>query len=414
MASIYNLKPRFQGLLRPLTNLFASMGVSANDVTLFAMALSFLTGGAILYFRSFRVLLLLPLVLFVRMALNAIDGMLAREHNQKTSFGAILNELGDVLSDAALYLPLATILPFDPILIVLIVLFAVISEMTGVLGIQIGASRRYDGPMGKSDRAFVFGTLGLLLGLQLPVFPVVSPVLWIVLALLLLTIFNRSRHIMSSGIHPLASLLAAVGRGISGIQVQWAGCQPDEKQRIYFANHSSHLDFVVLWSALPSEIRAVTRPIAARDYWEETPLRRYLAENVFKAVLVERATTSKAKNPEEHHLASRSLIEDLANALGKTNSLILFPEGTRGTGEKVGPFRSGLFHLAARRPDVELVPAYLENLNRILPKGEFLPVPMLSLLTFGKPIQLEPHEEKHVFLDRARETVSSLRRIGSL
>jgi CDP-diacylglycerol---glycerol-3-phosphate 3-phosphatidyltransferase len=125
--------------------------------------------------------------------LNAIDGMLAREHNQKTPLGAILNELGDVFSDGALYLPLATILPFDPLLMVLIVLFAVISEMTGVLGIQIGASRRYDGPMGKSDRAFVFGALGLLLGLQLPIFRVVQPVLWVVLVLLLLTVVNRSR-----------------------------------------------------------------------------------------------------------------------------------------------------------------------------------------------------------------------------
>lgn len=218
---------------------------------------------------------------------------------------------------------------------------------------------------------------------------------------------------MSEGIHPVASLLAAVARGITGIQVQWAGCQPNERQRIYFANHSSHLDFVVLWSALPSEIRATTRPIAAKDYWEETPLRRYLAQNVFKAVLVERGVTGKAKNHEEPHLASRSLIEDLVAALGKTNSLILFPEGTRGTGEKVGPFRSGLYHLALHRPDVELVPAYLENLNRILPKGEVLPVPMLSLLTFGKPIQVEPDEDKESFLERARESVSSLRRIGT-
>lgn len=193
MPSIYDLKTRFQGLLRPISNALWRAGVTANDVTLFAMAISFLTGGALLYFRSFRVLLLLPLVLFVRMALNAIDGMLAREHNQKTPLGAILNELGDVLSDAALYLPLATILPFDPILVVLVVLLAIISEMTGVLGVQIGASRRYDGPMGKSDRAFVFGTLGLLLGLQLPVFPIVLPVLWIVLLLLLVTILNRSR-----------------------------------------------------------------------------------------------------------------------------------------------------------------------------------------------------------------------------
>ena len=193
MPSIYDLKTRFQGLLRPISNALWRAGVTANDVTLSAIAISFLTGGALLYFRSFRVLLLLPLVLFVRMALNAIDGMLAREHNQKTPLGAILNELGDVLSDAALYLPLATILPFDPILVVLVVLLAIISEMTGVLGVQIGASRRYDGPMGKSDRAFVFGTLGLLLGLQLPVFPIVLPVLWIVLLLLLVTILNRSR-----------------------------------------------------------------------------------------------------------------------------------------------------------------------------------------------------------------------------
>jgi 1-acyl-sn-glycerol-3-phosphate acyltransferase len=217
---------------------------------------------------------------------------------------------------------------------------------------------------------------------------------------------------VNTGIHPIASLLAAVARGISGVQVQWAGCEPSERQRIYFANHSSHLDFVVLWSALPPEIRARVRPIAAKDYWEETPLRRYLAQNVFHAVLLERGTTAKAKNPEEAHFVGRHLIEEMDNALGTQDSLILFPEGTRGTGEKMGPFRSGLYHLAMRRPDVELVPAYLDNLNRILPKGEFLPVPMLSLLTFGKPIQLEPNEDKDAFLERAREAVAGLRRIG--
>jgi 1-acyl-sn-glycerol-3-phosphate acyltransferase len=217
---------------------------------------------------------------------------------------------------------------------------------------------------------------------------------------------------MNNGIHPLASLLAAVARGISGVQVQWAGCEPDERQRIYFANHSSHLDFVVLWSALPSEIRAKTRPIAAKDYWDETPLRRYVTKNVFRAVLLERGVMAKSKSPEEAHFFGRHLIEEMAAALGAENSLILFPEGTRGTGEKIGPFRSGLYHLAVRRPDVELVPAYLENLNRILPKGEVLPVPMLSLLTFGKPLHVEANEEKEAFLERAREAVASLRRIG--
>jgi 1-acyl-sn-glycerol-3-phosphate acyltransferase len=217
---------------------------------------------------------------------------------------------------------------------------------------------------------------------------------------------------MSEGIHPIASLLAALARGITGVQVLWAGCEPDERQRIYFANHTSHLDFVVLWSALPSEIRANARPVAAKDYWEETSLRRYLAGSVFKAVLVDRGAVPKPKSNDEAKFSGRSLIEDLTAALGERNSLILFPEGTRGNGDKVGEFRGGLYHLGLRRPDVELVPAFLENMNRILPKGEYLPVPMLSLLTFGKPIQVEPHENKDIFLERAREAVSSLRRIG--
>ncbi len=218
---------------------------------------------------------------------------------------------------------------------------------------------------------------------------------------------------MNGGVHPVASLLAAVARGITGVQVQWAGCEPDEKQRIYFANHTSHLDFVVLWSALPSDLRAHTRPVAAQDYWESSAVRRYVVTNVFNAVLVQRGAMAQAKTPEEARIAANALTEQMAAALGTEYSLILFPEGTRGNGEKLGEFRGGLYHLALRRPDVELVPAYLENMNRILPKGEVLPVPMLSLLTFGKPIQVEPGEEKEAFLERAREAVSSLRRIGN-
>jgi CDP-diacylglycerol--glycerol-3-phosphate 3-phosphatidyltransferase len=193
MPSIYGLKPKFQDLLRPVTNGLARAGVTANQVTLAAMLLSFAAGAAIFHFRSQRALLLLPIVLFLRMALNAMDGMLAREHNQKTALGGILNELGDVFSDSALYLPLAAVPGFGSPLVVLIVLLAVLSEMTGVIGVQVGASRRYDGPMGKSDRAFVFGGLGLLLGLNLPIVPLVRYVLWFVLVLLLLTIVNRAR-----------------------------------------------------------------------------------------------------------------------------------------------------------------------------------------------------------------------------
>jgi CDP-diacylglycerol---glycerol-3-phosphate 3-phosphatidyltransferase len=193
MPSIYDLKPKFQNLLRPLTTRLAAVGVTANQVTISAMVLSFVTGVAVWRFPSPRALLLLPAVLFVRMALNAIDGMLAREHNQKSRLGAILNELGDVFSDAALYLPLAALSAFNARLIVLIVILAVISEMTGVVGIQIGASRRYDGPFGKSDRAFGFGALALLLGLGIPLTSVLEPILWIMLVLIVLTILNRAR-----------------------------------------------------------------------------------------------------------------------------------------------------------------------------------------------------------------------------
>jgi phosphatidylglycerophosphate synthase len=193
MPSVYGLKPKFQNLLRPVTNGLARAGMTANQVTLAAVALSFATGAVIFHFHNSRALLLLPVVLSVRMALNAIDGMLAREHHQKTSLGAILNELGDVLSDAALYLPLAIVPGFQPLPIVLIVLLAVLAEMTGVIGVEVGASRRYDGPMGKSDRAFVFGALGLLLGMNLPIVPLVPFVLWLVFALLLVTIINRAR-----------------------------------------------------------------------------------------------------------------------------------------------------------------------------------------------------------------------------
>jgi CDP-diacylglycerol--glycerol-3-phosphate 3-phosphatidyltransferase len=194
MASIYDLKPAFQGLLRPVVGRLAAAGITANQVTTAAMLLSFAVGTAILVAPAPATLLLLPITLFLRMALNAIDGMLAREHDQKTRLGAVLNELGDVISDTALYLPLALVPGFDPVLITLIVLTAAISEMTGVLTQTLGASRRYDGPMGKSDRAFWLGALGLLLGLGVPAGAWLIGAQVVILALLVLTIYNRARR----------------------------------------------------------------------------------------------------------------------------------------------------------------------------------------------------------------------------
>ena len=194
MPSIYDLKPAFQNLLRPICRGLVRAGVTANQVTLAALVLSFVT-GSLLYWqpRSHWPLLLVPVVLLVRMALNAIDGMIAREYDMQTPLGAILNELGDVLSDAALYLPLAANPDIPAGLIVPAVALAVISEMTGVIAVQIGARRRYDGPMGKSDRAFVFGAISLALGLGAPAGVWVAIVLAVMLVLLALTILNRAR-----------------------------------------------------------------------------------------------------------------------------------------------------------------------------------------------------------------------------
>jgi len=217
---------------------------------------------------------------------------------------------------------------------------------------------------------------------------------------------------MSGGVHPLAGIIAAFARAVSGVQVRWSeGLSDTARQRIYFANHTSHLDFVVLWSALPAEVRGRTRPVAAKDYWE-SGVKAYLARNVFRAVLVQRGAAAQAASEGEARAAGRATIEQLAEALGETDSLILFPEGTRGTGETVASFRSGLFHLAKRKPAAELVPVYLENLNRILPKGEFLPVPLISVLTFGAPMHVEESESKEAFLERTRAAVCALHRKG--
>jgi 1-acyl-sn-glycerol-3-phosphate acyltransferase len=197
----------------------------------------------------------------------------------------------------------------------------------------------------------------------------------------------------------IAALLAGASRLISGASVRWVDCQPTSRQRLYFANHTSHLDFVLIWSALPPAARVVTRPVAAREYWERGRMRKYFASRIFNAVLIDRKV-SPHDNP----------VDRIINAMGDRHSVILFPEGTRGSGAEIDSFKSGLYHICARKTGLELVPVYLENLNRILPKGEFLPVPLLSSVTFGPPMGLQPGESKAAFLERARAAVWNLRR----
>ena len=194
MASIYDIKPAFQNLLRPLCQTLAKQGITANQVTIAALLLSLIAGGALAFSAQTGVFLIIPLVLFVRMALNAIDGMLAREHNMKTPLGAILNELCDVISDVALYLPFALLPQVSLWLVIVLVIIAIFTEMTGIIAVQIGASRRYEGPMGKSDRAFVFGLLALLLGLGVPIGQWLNLIFALMLILSIYTVFNRARH----------------------------------------------------------------------------------------------------------------------------------------------------------------------------------------------------------------------------
>jgi CDP-diacylglycerol--glycerol-3-phosphate 3-phosphatidyltransferase len=201
--TIYDLKPAFQNLLRPVCNALAKAGVTANQVTVAAMFLSIVTGATIVVLHDdHRVLLLLPVVLLLRMALNAIDGMLAREHDMQSALGGLLNEMGDVISDIALYVPFVLIAGLSPVAVIATVVLAVLSEMTGVVAVKIGASRRYDGPMGKSDRAFAFGLLAVLLGFGLEPGAWVNAALLVVATLTAATILNRARAALSESEQP--------------------------------------------------------------------------------------------------------------------------------------------------------------------------------------------------------------------
>ncbi len=191
----------------------------------------------------------------------------------------------------------------------------------------------------------------------------------------------------------VASAICGFARLLTGARAVWKGCAPAAVQRIYYGNHTSHGDFVLIFASLPADLRAHTRPVAGADYWNATRLKRWIANDVLRAVMVERQKREGGPNP----------VEQMVDALDHGDSLILFPEGTRNTTDlPLLPFKSGIFRTVEARPEVECVPVWIENLNRVMPKGQVLPIPLLCTLTFGTPLKVAPGEDKDAFLDRLR------------
>ncbi|MEO7055682.1 MAG: lysophospholipid acyltransferase family protein [Caldimonas sp.] len=204
--------------------------------------------------------------------------------------------------------------------------------------------------------------------------------------------------------------LAFLARLITGAQGHWYGTTPKAEQRIYFANHQSHFDWVLVWAALPRDLRAVTRPIAARDYWTATPLKHWITREIFNAVYVSRGRTAEAGAAVVRD--DEDPLQPLMEALRNGDSLVIFPEGTRGHAADPAPFRSGVYALAQAFPEVQLIPTWIDNVQRVMPKGEVVPVPILCTVVFGAPIALGVGEERRAFLDRARAAVIALREVA--
>jgi len=197
------------------------------------------------------------------------------------------------------------------------------------------------------------------------------------------------------------TFLALLARFLSGASVRWIDSQPDTCQRVYFANHTSHLDAIVLWSVLPQAVRLLTRPVGAKDYWDAGRIRRYIAHQLFNAILIDRTQIKVHQSP----------VDLMIREIGSLHSLIVFPEGGRNSSGEMSDFKSGLYYLCKKRPDLEMIPVHIDNMNRVLPRGEVLPVPLLSCISFGPPMWLEAGEPKMDFLRRARQAVARLKEI---
>ena len=251
---------------------------------------------------------------------------------------------------------------------------------------------------------------------------------------------TTSPHSLTPPKRHTAARLAAFGlttlaRALTGVRSLWTGCAPEPRQRVYFANHTSHTDFLLLWASLPPALRAVTRPVAGADYWLTSPLRRFIINDVFNGVLVERkphatqhdtlppnpqaishqdesTTAHPATDPTSRPRTCSTALQPLHDALAQGHSLIIFPEGTRNLGDELLPFKSGIYHLAKECPQVEFVPVWLENLHRVMPKGHVIPLPLLCTVNFGAPVLLKTDDAmdaKTLYLQRCRDALQALK-----
>jgi 1-acyl-sn-glycerol-3-phosphate acyltransferase len=399
------LKTRDSAWAKNLSAWMAKVGVTANSISV--ASAGFASVGFLAFFFAGRgvpwvmAMVVVAVAVQLRLVCNLLDGMVAVEGGRKEAGGDILNEVPDRYSDIVLLVG-AGIAAGESWLGWMAACAAVLTAYIRSFGAELTGSQDFSGLMAKPQRMFIL-TVGTLVATLYP--PTLKISLWIVTLGAFGTAATRLyglwevRTGQRIGAEWGYDLLAWLLRLVCGLSAK-AYQDPDPtKTHIYFSNHTSHLDALAIWSVLPRQCRQNTRPVAGRDYWAKNPWKEFLAVTIFRSILIEREKPSARNNP----------LTQILDNLGERESVIIFPEGTRGHGE-IQDFKSGLYHLARKLPHAALIPVFVENLNRILPKGEFLPMPIVGRVVFGEAVGLGEGEGREEFLSRMKKIVCELQR----